>query len=75
MKVSTMEAASGWNVRFCTGPCWDVSASSTRPEFLTKSMFVRLDASEKSVRVVSRWLRDSQASELPVGPSTTSEAV
>ena len=70
-----MEAASGWNVRFCTGPCWDVSARSTLPADLNRSTFVRLDASEKSVRVVSRWLRDNQASELPAGPRTASEAV
>src|SRR5438445_172620 len=68
-----MEAASGWKVRFCMGPGWDVFARSTLPADLNRSMFVRLEDSEKSVRVVSRWLRDNQASELPTGPRTTSE--
>ena len=69
-----MEAGSGWNVRFCTGPAWEVSAKSTRPAVRTKSMFARLEASEKSERVVSRWLKDSQASEAPAGPRSRSEA-
>src|SRR5947208_17094778 len=68
-----MEAGSGWNVRFCTGPAWEVSAKSTRPAVRTKSMFARLEANEKSERVVSRWLKDSQASEAPAGARSRSE--